>query len=208
MALSDFTGLSQAIRDWLHRSDLTDAQITDFINLGEQRLNRLLRLPDMLSVTTLAIGTDGRVDLPSDFLDSYLTQLSYKADGTIAFTLEELPIDEYEERKDWHQGPTWFTRIGSRIYIAPTPDATTYDCQLTYYARPAFLSSTNPTNLWTQIAFDALLFASLSAARGFVMDDQRSVEWEKRFQMAVRELQLQRYDQGAAFDKIDLGGLP
>ena len=208
MALSDFVGLSQAVRDWLHRSDLTDSQITDFINLGEQRLNRLLRLPDMLAATTLAIGVDGRVDLPSDFLDVYLIQLVNKSDGAIAFTLEELPVDEYEERKDWHQDPTWFTRIGSRVYIAPIPDATLYDCRLTYYARPGYLSSTNTTNLWTQIAFDALLYASLSAARGFVMDDQRSAEWEQRFQMALRELQLQRYDQGAAFDKIDLGGLP
>src|SRR5690349_24935247 len=60
-----FTGLKSDIADHLNRSDLT-AKIPGFIRRVEERLNRILRVPEMEETTTLTTDAE-RIDLPTDF---------------------------------------------------------------------------------------------------------------------------------------------
>jgi len=48
MSITNYTELKAGVADWLNREDLT-AQIPDFITFAEARLNRTLRVREMLT---------------------------------------------------------------------------------------------------------------------------------------------------------------
>ena len=56
MAITDYASLKTTIADYLHRSDLSDAIIANFIQLGEVRLNRNLRVLQQEATATLTLS--------------------------------------------------------------------------------------------------------------------------------------------------------
>ena len=69
MALTNYSDLKTTVANYLGRSDLTN-QIPDFISLAETRLNRVLRVRQMLqTATATTTANDATVGLPSDFLE-------------------------------------------------------------------------------------------------------------------------------------------
>ena len=69
MAFTNYSDLQTSVASWLGRDDLTE-RIKDFIELGEVRLRRTLRIREMLKdVTATTTSGDSTVGLPSDFLE-------------------------------------------------------------------------------------------------------------------------------------------
>ena len=61
----NYTQLKSTVADWLHRSDLGSVLPT-FIKLAESRINRDLRVDEMVKVFK-GISADGRITIPNDF---------------------------------------------------------------------------------------------------------------------------------------------
>ena len=57
MAIIDQVTLRTGVADWLNRSDLTDAQLDDFISIGEARLYEDLRIPTLETLNISNIPT-------------------------------------------------------------------------------------------------------------------------------------------------------
>ena len=79
MPFSTYAELAEAVKDWQHRSDITDANAEDWITLAEARLNR--ELNPVEEETTLTATVDSRtVDVSAlsivEPLVLYLTQTS------------------------------------------------------------------------------------------------------------------------------------
>ena len=55
MAITDYDSLKTTVIDYLHRSDLSDTVISNFVQLGEARLNRKLRVLQQEAVATLTL---------------------------------------------------------------------------------------------------------------------------------------------------------
>ena len=182
MALTNYSDLKTSVANYLGRSDLT-SQIPDFISLAELRLNRSVRIRQMLkTVTSSTTGGDSTVGLPTDFLEMRDIHLN----TTPVFTLRyKAPNSFYETARTTESGrPVDYTILGSEIQLAPIPD-TTYTLQMLYYSKPTLLSDSNTSNVFLANYPDALLYASLGEAEPYLMNDARLQTWGALYERAI-----------------------
>ena len=175
---TDYTTLQSTIADYLARTDLTD-QIPEFIKLGEVRLARDLRIRQMLKVATAVATTgDSTVSLPTDFLA--MKDLHFE--GNPVNPIEFLSTSNFfRNAGTTNKGcPRYYTLLGSEFQFAPVPDSD-YTLQMVYYYRPAYLSDTNPSNLWMAYTPDLLLYAALGEAEPYLMNDERLQTWASMY---------------------------
>jgi hypothetical protein len=192
MALSNYSDLKTTVANYLARSDLTSV-IPDFIQLAEQRMRRDLRIRQMLKVvTTTTTAGDSTVALPSDFLQLRDIHL----DGNPVYPLQyQAPNAFYRNTRSAEAGvPRQYTILASEFQFAPIPD-TAYTIQMLYYAKPDFLSDSNTSNVFLANCPDALLYASLSEAEPYLMNDARIQVWAGLYDRAVVNIQTSD-DQG------------
>ena len=185
MSFATYSDLQTSIGNYLARSDLT-SQIPDFITFAENRLRRELRIRQMLkSVTTATVKDDATVELPSDFLQvrdfvvvtNPLTPLSYSSPSALS----------NDPRASEVGVPRSYTILASDFQLSPVPDAI-YTVKMLYFAAPAYLSSSNTTNVFLTTAPDALLYASLIEAEPYLMNDARINTWGTMYDRAIGSL--------------------
>ena len=185
MSLSTYSDLQTSIANYLARSDLTSI-IPDFITFAENRLRRELRIRQMLkSVTTSTVSGDATVELPSDFLEirdfvvmtNPIQPLSYSSPSSLS----------NDPRTSEVGVPKSYTILASEFQVAPAPDGI-YTLKMLYFAAPAYLSSSNTTNVFLNIAPDALLYASLIEAEPYLMNDARINTWGTMYDRAISSL--------------------
>lgn len=198
MALATYNDLKTSVANYLGRTDLT-AQITDFISLAENRLSRELRTRDMLKYSEATVTpADDRLTLPSDFLElrdihidtNPVTPMQYLSPSTF-FKMGKTKISGV---------PTRYTILSTEFKLAPVPDAA-YVAIMLYYARPPVLSNTNQTNVFLTKYADAILYASLSEAEPYLMNDARIQTWAALYDRAVQNVQ-------SSDDKGEYSGVP
>ena len=144
MALDNFANLKQTIIRYTGRDDLSNV-VEDFITIAESKIYaneaKPLRIRQMEANTTLVMSTSSReLALPTDYLEARRVQVA---------------VDQYTYRLDYQAPmamkiiscagvPRNYT-ITSAVEFDRTPDQA-YSVTFDYYARPAALSSLNPTN--------------------------------------------------------------
>jgi hypothetical protein len=185
MSFATYSDLQTSIGNYLARSDLT-SQIPDFITFAENRLRRELRIRQMLkSVTTATVKDDSTVELPSDFLQvrdfvvvtNPLTPLSYLSPSSLS----------NDPRASEVGVPKSYTILANDFQLSPIPDAV-YTVKMLYFAAPAYLSSSNTSNVFLTTAPDALLYASLIEAEPYLMNDARINTWGTMYDRAIASL--------------------
>ncbi len=198
MAFTSYADLQATIASYLARSDLT-SQIPDFISLAELRLQRDLRIRQMLVVATATVtGGDAKVGLPSDFLQMREMHLDTNPVQSLTYMN---PATFYSDTRSSQSGrPKFYTVLAAEFQFSPTPDSN-YTAQMLYYAKPAALSSTNPSNVFLAYAPDALLYAALGEAEPYLMNDARLQTWAALYQRAIEAI-------STADDNGEYGGQP
>jgi hypothetical protein len=185
MSFATYSDLQTSIAGYLARSDLT-SQIPDFITFAENRLRRELRIRQMLkSVTTATVSGDGTVEVPSDFLEirdfvvttNPIQPLSYSSPSVLS----------NDPRASQVGVPKSYTILASEFQLVPIPDGI-YTLKLLYFAAPAYLSSTNTSNVFLTTAPDALLYAALVEAEPYLMNDGRINTWGSMYDRAISSL--------------------
>jgi len=185
MSFATYSDLQTSIGNYFARSDLT-SQIPDFITFAENRLRRELRIRQMLkSVTTATVKADSTVELPSDFLQvrdfvvvtNPLTPLSYSSPSSLSNDPKASEVGV----------PRSYTILANDFQLSPIPDAV-YTVKMLYFAAPAYLSSSNTTNVFLTTAPDALLYASLIEAEPYLMNDARINTWGTMYDRAIGSL--------------------
>jgi len=185
MSFATYSDLQTSIAGYLARSDLT-SQIPDFITFAENRLRRELRIRQMLkSVTTATVSGDGTVELPSDFLEirdfvvttNPIQPLSYSSPSVLS----------NDPRASQVGVPKSYTILASEFQLVPIPDGI-YTLKLLYFAAPAYLSSTNTSNIFLTTAPDALLYAALVEAEPYLFNDGRINTWGSMYDRAISSL--------------------
>ena len=69
--------------------------------------------------------------------------------------------------------------------VVPTPNAS-YNLQAQYEAKPAYLSSSNQSNVYTERYADMIFYASMVNMCEFMKDTERKGEWDQRLQEAIQ----------------------
>jgi len=151
------------------------------------------------TVTASTTGNDRTVGLPSDFLQmrdlfvqgSPRQVLSYMAPSAFS----------RNARADETGKPQFYTLRASELVLAPYPD-TAYTLEMLYYAKPAVLSDSNPSNAFMANAPDALLYGALLEAEPYLMNDARLQVWSSFYEKAI--LTLSESDEGAEYSGVPL----
>lgn len=167
MALATFADVKSSIQSWmLDRTDLSAANIEDFIALVEADANKVLRTSYQETLSALT-PTDGGADLPADYLAwrhvyidttprRALNYLDLMARDRVYQIQSNGPSDHF-----YITGTTTSGRAG-KIGVLNRP---TEDIQLVYYAEIPALSDSNTTNWlltldpWTYVAGGCLYAA-------------------------------------------------
>ena len=185
MSLSTYSDLQTSIANYLARSDLT-SQIPDFITFAENRLRRELRIRQMLkSVTTATVSSDNTIEIPADFLQvrdfvvmtNPIQPLSYSSPSALS----------NDPRASEVGVPLSYTILANDFQVSPAPDGI-YTVKLLYFSAPAYLSSSNTSNVFLTTAPDALLYASLIEAEPYLMNDARINTWGTMYDRAIASL--------------------
>ena len=81
MAIIDQVTLRTGVADWLNRSDLTDAQLDDFISIGEARLYEELRVPPLEALNGFSVvAANSSITIPAGLIEPI--ELKYVQGGT------------------------------------------------------------------------------------------------------------------------------
>lgn len=199
MALTNYSDLKTTVANYLGRSDLT-SQIPDFISLAETRLNRALRIRQMLqTVTATTTADDPTVGLPSDFLE--MRDLFVAGSPRASVSYLSPSAFSRNARADEVGKPVFYTLRASEIEFAPKPD-TAYTIQMLYYAKPAALSDSNTSNVFMANAPDALLYGALLEAEPYLMNDARLQVWSGLYSNAVAAINTS--DENSEYSGIPL----
>jgi hypothetical protein len=199
MSFATYSDLKTSIAGYLARSDLTN-QIPDFITFAENRLRRELRVRQMLkSVTTATVSGDSTVEVPSDFLEirdfvvltNPIQPLSYSSPSALS----------NDPRASEVGVPKSYTILANEFLMSPPPDGV-YTLRLLYYSAPAYMSSTNASNVFLTVAPDALLYAALLEAEPYLFNDGRVNTWGSMYDRAISS--LTRSDENTQYSGVPL----
>jgi len=186
-AFTTYTDLQSTLADYLARTDLT-TQIPTFITLAENRLRRDLRIRPMLKVvTTLTAASDPTVAIPTDFLEMRDLHIESSPIQTLVY---QNPSNFYRNTKASTAdsgAPKFYTVMGSEFQFAPIPDSA-YTLKMVYYAYPAYLSSSNSSNIFLASCPDLLLYAALGEAEPYLMNDARIATWAQLYDRGLNSL--------------------
>lgn len=131
MSIANYAELLDAARDWIARTDISDAVADDCLKLFETFASRFLRDSRMEQTERLVVDVgEQETELPSLFLEG------------IALRHTTTPYEQLVYEPAWALGssdprhgagrPRSYTVIGQRIMVWPVTDAT-YELDLTYY---------------------------------------------------------------------------
>jgi len=175
MITRDYDGLVDAIAGWLHKPGLLP-QIPTFIMLAESRIYRKLRVRGMESAFEVTVA-GGTAPLP----ERYVELKHIRADGQRPLARKS-PAWIYEQYPIGAAGgaPQFFARDGEALIFGPAP-SNGLKLKGMYYKRPTPLGDENPSNWFTENAFDLLMFGALCEAAPYMANDARIQVWEAKF---------------------------
>ena len=189
MALETYSQLKSAIAEWLdvRTNQALVSRIPDFIAMAERRLQRRLTPWWLERVATITeSGGDGVVPTPDRVQQVRLLTTSSGAEIEYRTPMALAALPE----NNTPGTPEYYTVVDCQIQTYPKL-AEGLSLKAVYIAYPEPLSDTNPTNSWLSYAPDALLFATLVQAIPYLRDDERAPLWERYFQGALEEIEMQ-----------------
>ena len=186
--LTSYTGLCEAVADYLGRDDMTE-RIPTFIALAERRMNRELRLRVMeRRAETFVPAKERAVTLPwrrepgnwDVFLE--MRDLTWQdADGQTV-NLCYMPPDTYAQKRAPGR-PREYTIIGRDLFLLPPPDAPGR-LYLTYYAEIAPLGERQPDNAVLLMFPDLYLYGALVESGPFTRGSAPLELWTQYYAAA------------------------
>jgi hypothetical protein len=185
MAITNYGELKTAVADWLNRDDLT-AVIPTFIDIAHAKLNRRLRVREMLQRSTANVTTQ-YTSLPNGFLSMRNIQLNVTTPKALEYLTSE-QMDQERARGNTAREPVYYTIIGETIEVFPSPDAS-YEIELAYHKSLPALSADADTNWLLTKAPDAYLYGALLQAAPYLKDTAETGLWLQAHDMVVSELE-------------------
>ena len=186
MAITSYADLQTSIANFLARDDLT-AQIPDFIQLAEARINRELETREQEKrVQSTLVAGDEYIALPIDLREvrevklntSPLTVLSYASPTSL----------DTQYSSNGQGKPLGYSIIGKEMKIRPIPDSA-YTMEIVYVGDVDALSAVSTPTLFTRSP-DLYLYGSLTEAYVYLLDEQRAAQYDEKFTRTINEVRM------------------
>ena len=185
----NYGDLKAHFNDLLNRTDITTTLTTRFIDQGLSRIQRQLRVPTMEKQHVYIISsTITEITLPSDFIE--IINLYHSGGNHLreyrcrrCVSICRMPIQVQ---------PLYFTRQQAKLLLFPHPSDGTIT--LDYYGELDTFTSDNSETTLSKIAPDLIIYAGLTFAADFYLDE-RAPTFEQKYTQFLTELQEQSNDQ-------------
>lgn len=166
MAYSDVKTQFQAI---LNRRDITPTLVDTFMGYAIQRIHQEMRVPAMEKVVTLTTDGTAELDVPGDLLQFISVHMNDDNNGRRKLTRTDLAT--ILQKASYQGQPEYYHREGGTIYLGPMPpdDQSVF---IHYYADSTALSADTDTNWLTEVAPSLLVYAALTFAADYFIDDR------------------------------------
>jgi len=185
MSITSFSTLKTEAQNWIDRTDIAD-RVDTFIQLGEARIYRELRIRAMETALSDTIAS-GVISLPSDYRALKHAYVSGSPTKPLEQQSAEIIHNKYPTRSGTSK-PKYIAQDGGNFIFGPYPDSA-YTIKGTYYAALEALSLSNETNWFTANAPDLLLYATLTEAAGFEMNDETQAKWSTLYERSKNMIQ-------------------
>lgn len=211
----NFASLKSSISDWFARSDITDANAVQFLELALARINRSVRIRAMETVYNELLAADSTTPFPLTLLEFKHLFLFEAPDDGVLLDEDDLTVQDsallvqaltqttkvceiqYRTTTDLFRQfdasrtgvPKFATRYGDRLYFWPASTGMVYAAGGIYYAAFPTLSDGVPTNWLTDNAPDLLLSACMTECAAYVKSAEWIQYWQGRYDRALNELQ-------------------
>jgi hypothetical protein len=185
--MSDFDTLTAQIADWANRADWSDALVTSFVRMAEQKFNAELRVDRMIEWAD-NIVTCRCSPLPDDWLQMDLVKIqnSNGADGYLPIRFKSR--DEFFNlTDDWAYG--YYTIEGRTIFFGGSPDTTEgIPFRIAYYGEVPVFSETQDS--WVYDKYPALYLdaALYHAALHAVGEEQSAANFKQLTEDQIQKL--------------------
>lgn len=203
MAVNNLGELRALVKDWANRKDISDSTYNSFINLAQDRANRVLRIPVLEGYNnSLTINSEGAVALPEDYLEAKAVSFDL---GGVTYDLERKTLP-YVVGMQTHKGiPKYFARQQNRFLIAPLNDEVS-SIKLYYYIVADNLVNDTDTNWFVEQGTDLLLYGALAELALYTKNTEEAQLFESKFRGAASELEAMAMK--AEFSGSTIGVLP
>lgn len=171
MAISNYSELQAAISDWMARSDIS-GKATDFITLGEARLNRLL---EVVATTASLTGVENANTIDISALSIVEPVSLYVTVNAREYFVPQSALGAFYEQ-DTPAAPSNWAIEGSNIRF-DCPLSGSYPVRFTYQGRFA-LSDAAPTNEFLTNSPDLYMAASIVWGSVYVKDAAAIQFWK------------------------------
>lgn len=186
MAITSYADLQTSIANFLARDDLT-AQIPDFIQLAEARINRELETREQEKrVQATLVAGDEYIALPTDLREvrevklntSPLTVLNYASPTSL----------DTQYSSNGQGKPLGYSIVGKEMKIRPIPDSA-YTMEIVYVGNVDALSAVSTPTLFTRSP-DLYLYGALTEAYVYLLDEQRAAQYDEKFTRSINEIRM------------------
>jgi hypothetical protein len=182
-----FGDLKNAIRSYLNRPGMADADVGLLVSMAQGELSRGLRKhPRSTKVTQVdqAAG-DAFVPLPGD-----MAQLE-----SVVSPLGQMVQFPFSGLADAQTHGNAFIALADTLEVFPTPSAPSTAFILTYISNLAPFVDDTQTDWVLTYHPDLYLYGALKEASVWLKDDARLAGWEQQFGRRLAELQSQGWNQ-------------
>lgn len=181
----DYVGVKTQFLGLLNRRDITPTLVNTFMDFGIQRIQRELRVPSMEKLVSISTDGTSAFQVPGDLLEI----IAMYTDDVV--NTKKLIRTDLQSILDWAKvpgSPRFYYREGNFFTIGPVPPAGT-SVYLNYYVNAGTLSADTDSNWITQVAPTLLVYAALSYAADYFLDDRKQM-FEASYMQIAEQMQL------------------
>jgi hypothetical protein len=182
MAVNNLGELRTLVKDWSNRTDISNSVIDSFINIAQDRANRILRLPILEGFSTITV-TNNTLLLPSDYLE--VKSLTVVVNGK-SIELERKDLAFVTKQQNNQGIPKYFARKQSKFIIGPSSDVSSAD--LYYYYVADDLVNDTDSNWFVEYGTDLLLYGALSELALYTKNTEEALQYEAKFKATATDL--------------------
>ena len=192
------------VRNWIGADEYSDAQINQFLDLAQTRLNTdLMSYPmeKLFHHTILAPDHQQPIDLAMTIPDfGKIRLVSVQGIGSLDVAALNEYVDKAQDLTNTCYIPEMYSIDHGLLYIWPWP-AEDAVVDIHYYEKVPALSTTVNSNTFTIHHPDILLFAASLEAAPYMVEDERIPVWEAKYATGVMTA-------NTAVTKIKMGSTP
>lgn len=186
MALDTYGGLLTALAEWSTYSDMSDAQLGDFVSWADSEIARRLRSNVLLASTSLTLSAE-TIAQPTGFLAFKRLYI----DGTPRRAIETTSAEGAMDLSSQYTASTYPTHVaveGSLLRFAPEFTGTTTTATCLYYKRQTAMSVSADTNVVLDAYPYLYLFGGLEALYSFKEDDNNADRYGAKFGALIEDI--------------------